>query len=376
MELKLHVNATTTPKTRAYIQNSTSPVARLAVELGVSETTIRRWRERREVLDRSHAPKHPRISLTPAEEQLVVELRQQVGLPFEDVVEVMQRCVRAQLSRSAIYRCLRRHGIASRPAAPVAATGVFEQYPFGFVHVDLKHLPRLQGQPAYVLVAIERVTRFVYVDIVTKRDAQTIAGCLERFLESFGHKVHTILTDNGSEFTDRFGGARWQPEGRTPSGKHPFDRVCARAGIKHRLTKPFHPQTNGMVERFNRRIAEALRNAPAAPATQGKNRFQTHTQRNRFITRFVDAYNKTRLRCINYKAPVEAIANQAKDNTCAGMTVWTENWPRSQTKTCPRRRLQTQASPDLFHRLIHVPFDPCYTPHVVTNYPRALTRCG
>jgi transposase InsO family protein len=318
MELKLHDNATTTPRTRAYIQASTAPVAALAVELGVSETTIRRWRERREVLDRSHAPKHPRISLSAVEEQLVVELRQQAGLPFEDIVEVMQRCVRSELSRSAIYRCLKRHGIAGRPAAPVAATGVFDSHPFGFVHVDLKHLPRLEGRPAYVFVAIERTTRFVHLDIVESRDAKTIAGCLERFLDSFGHKVHTILTDNGSEFTDRFGGARWQPEGRTPSGKHLFDRVCAKAGITHRLTRPFRPQTNGMVERFNRRIAEALRDAPAARATQGKNRFKTHSQRNAFITGFVRAYNRTRLRCLDYKAPIEAIANQAKDNTQAG----------------------------------------------------------
>jgi AraC-like DNA-binding protein len=46
MELTLHANATTTPKTRAYIQRSRASVATLAAELGVSETTIRRWRGR------------------------------------------------------------------------------------------------------------------------------------------------------------------------------------------------------------------------------------------------------------------------------------------------------------------------------------------
>jgi hypothetical protein len=53
MELKLHANARTTPNTRAYIQNSGKSVAELADELGVSETTIRRWKNRNSVLDRS-----------------------------------------------------------------------------------------------------------------------------------------------------------------------------------------------------------------------------------------------------------------------------------------------------------------------------------
>ena len=39
MELNLHANATTTPKTRVYIQRSKKSVAELAAELGVSETT-------------------------------------------------------------------------------------------------------------------------------------------------------------------------------------------------------------------------------------------------------------------------------------------------------------------------------------------------
>src|SRR5687767_14054733 len=107
MDVKLHANATTTPKTRAYIQTAQRSVRELARELGVTETTIRRWRSRDQVVDRSHAAKHPRISLSPLEEQLVLDLRKDLRLPFEDIVEVMHRCVRTSLSRSAIYRCLK-----------------------------------------------------------------------------------------------------------------------------------------------------------------------------------------------------------------------------------------------------------------------------
>ena len=74
MELNLHANATTTPKVRAYIQSSKGSVTELAAELGVSETTIRRWRGRTSVNDRSHTPKRLATKLLPLEETLICEL--------------------------------------------------------------------------------------------------------------------------------------------------------------------------------------------------------------------------------------------------------------------------------------------------------------
>jgi len=318
MQMRLHANATTTPKTRAYIQQSSASVAELALELGVNESTIRRWKNRTTVADRSHTPKRLAISLTPVEEELVLELRRKLTLPLDDLVEVMRRCVNAKLSRSAIHRCLARHGLsrAERPAAK--KPGRFDRYPFGFVHIDLKHLPSLRAAKSYVFVAIERATRFVYVEIVMRRDAKTIAACLKRFLKAFGHPVHTILTDNGSEFTDRFAvDMKDKPEDK-PSGRHPFDKTCAGKAITHKLARPFRPQTNGMVERFNRRIAEAIKNAPAASRNGGKNKFDSHDERNAFIHAFVHDYNRTRLRCLAYLAPLQALANQPGHNTEAG----------------------------------------------------------
>jgi len=84
--------------------------------------------------------------------------------------------------------------------------------------------------------------------------------------------------------------------------------------VEHRLAKPFRPQTNGMVERFNRRLAEALR---APENVHPRRKFETHQQRNALIARFVHDYNHTRLRCLAYQAPVQILANHAEHNTCA-----------------------------------------------------------
>jgi len=319
MELRLHANATTTPKMRAYIQASSEPVSALSAELGISETTVRRWKARDSVRDRSHTPKRLAISLSEVEEQLVCELRSRLQLPLDDITEVMRRCVNPKLSRSAIHRCLQRHGISRRPTTDKPPVGAFETTPVGFIHIDLKYLPALERKKSYAFVAIDRATRYVYLEVHPRRDAETAAGFLERFLADFSYPVHTILTDNGSEFTDRFAvDMKGKPDGR-PSGNHPFDTLCAKRRVVHRLTRPYHPQTNGMVERFNRRIGEAIgRQAKRGIAHR---HFTSHADRDAFLYRFVADYNRTRLKCLDYRSPAQVLANLPGPNTFAGMTV-------------------------------------------------------
>ena len=320
MLMKLHRNAVTTPRQRAYIQASDKSVAALARELGINGTTVRRWKARSDTADHSSIPHRIVTSFSFEEEEIALELRSRLGLSIDDALEVMHRCLRADISRAALYRLWRRHGIAGRlPPDQVTAnaTGHFTAEPFGYVHADLKHLTRLEGHPAYVFVVIERTTRFVHVEILPERSADTVSAAFARFLNAFGHPIHTVLTDNGAEFTDRFGAAQYTTR-QTGTGRHPFDRLCQRQGIRHRLTKPYHPQTNGMVERFNRRLSEAIAAKPANRRNAGKNRFASQDERNAFILAFVNDYNRTRLRCLNYKAPAEVIANLSEHNTQAG----------------------------------------------------------
>ncbi|WP_176722227.1 integrase core domain-containing protein [Candidatus Thiosymbion oneisti] len=90
-------------------------------------------------------------------------------------------------------------------------------------------------------------------------------------------KITTLLTDNGKAFTDRFG-ASGECQ---PAGVHPCDRVCAANRIAHRLITPGTPQTNGMTERFNGRIAEVLRT----------HRFDSAASLQATLKRFVYLYN-------------------------------------------------------------------------------------
>jgi transposase InsO family protein len=319
MHVKLHANATTTPRIRAYIQQSSASNASLARELGIHPRTVARWKNRREVLDRSHVPHRLATTMSDWEEALTVELRTALALPLDDIVEAMRRCVNPNLSRSAIHRCLKRHGVSARPtAADKPPAQVFTvDTPAGFIHIDVKYLPPLDRKRAYAYVAIDRATRFVYLEILPDRRAQTAAGFLQRFLARFPLPVHTILTDNGSEFTDRFAVDKPGKPKDKPSGTHAFDRLCRDRAIAHRLTRPFRPQTNGMVERFNRRLGEHLDRIPHNTAGHHR-RFADTAERDAYLLAFVTDYNQTRLRCLDYQAPAQAIANLSGHNTFAG----------------------------------------------------------
>jgi Integrase core domain len=103
------------------------------------------------------------------------------------------------------FRCLQRLGLSRRPATKTTASGRFAPEPCSFIHLDLKHVTRLRGERAYAYVAIDRATRFVHlVEIHGRREAATARTFLDRFARVFPAPIRVVLTDNGSEFTDRF----------------------------------------------------------------------------------------------------------------------------------------------------------------------------
>lgn len=317
MEVTLHANAVTTPKVRARIQAERHrSAAELARELGVSERTVRRWRSRDSTEDRSSTRKRLHSSLGPLEEQAVVLLRGALGLSLDDITEVMRRMSDKRLSRSSIHRCLQRLGCS----APVRSLDKTQAQPFradqplGFIHCDVKVMTALKGKRSYAFVAIDRATRFVFLEMHDNRRAETACGFFSRFLDAFPAKVHRVLTDNGSEWTDRFSDSRCGKPKGVPSGLHAFDRMLHQHKIKHKLTAPYHPQTNGMVERFNRRLGEHLAARPKRPRGQDR-RFSSHNERNQYISDFVNAYNNTQLKCLNYQAPIQMLTNLTGHNT-------------------------------------------------------------
>ena len=280
MQLNLHKNATTTPHIRKLIQNAPKDKSnnQLAKEFKVSYKTIKRWRERNDVFDRSHTPHNLKTSLSAAEEEIVIELRKTLLLTLDDLLRVVREFVKPDCSRSALYRCLKRNDVADLKKLIPQEEGkkkvkTFKDYKPGFIHIDIKYLPQMSDEESrsYLFVAIDRATRWVFMEIFPDKSAESSAKFLDLLIEASPIKINKILTDNGKEFTDRF-----NQSDRRPSGNHVFDLKCKENNIEHRLIRPRHPQTNGMVERFNGRISKIMKTTRFRSASELRDTLKTY----------------------------------------------------------------------------------------------------
>lgn len=110
----------------------------------------------------------------------------------------------------------------------------------------------------------------------------------------FPYRLHTVLTDNGIQFTHR--------KGDRYASMHLFDRVCRQHGIEHRLTKVNHPWTNGQVERINRTLKEA---------TGQRYHYGSHEQLRMHLAAFLLAYNHAkRLKTLKGLTPHEFVCRE------------------------------------------------------------------
>ena len=92
MSLILHPLARTTPRTRAELkaEDSTLSNAALARLYGVTAPTVRKWRNRDSVADRSHRPAALHCTLTLAQEVVAMEVRRTLWLPLDDLLVVVR----------------------------------------------------------------------------------------------------------------------------------------------------------------------------------------------------------------------------------------------------------------------------------------------
>jgi hypothetical protein len=141
----VHGCARATPCLRAKFQASKESTRALATRYGLNPKTVKKWRGRTTTADAPMGPKTPKGTvLTPAEEAIVVAFRQKTLLPLDDMLGCLRDTI-PSLSRSALHRCLQRHGISRLPVEETKAQRKrFKTYEIGYVHIDsceLRHAP-------------------------------------------------------------------------------------------------------------------------------------------------------------------------------------------------------------------------------------------
>ena len=288
----LHNSARTTAAVRRAIQHSQESLAKLAARYDLNPKTIATWKKRAYVHDAPMGPKQPHSTvLTKEEETLIVTFRRHTLLPLDDCLYALQATI-PHLTRSALHRCFKRHGISRLPAieGDKLQKKKFKRYPIGYFHIDIAEVRTEEGKLS-LFVAIDRTCKFAYAELHEEANKLVAAQFLRNLTAIVPYKMHTVLTDNGIQFTNRKRDIYAFP--------HIFDRVCHEYGIDHRLTKTNHPWTNGQVERMNRTLKEA---------TVRKYYYETHDRLKGHLYAFLMAYNfARRLKTLKGLTPYEYI---------------------------------------------------------------------
>jgi transposase InsO family protein len=290
--LQIHPNARTTPVVRAEIAGSEEPTGVLAQRFGVSTETIRKWRKRgvNDCLDHSARPHQLSWKATEEERAIVCALRRSTNFALDDLTFVVTHFL-PHLNRDSIWRILKAEGLNRRPtpvsSRPVKGKGTFKDYDLGFIHIDIKHLPKLQTsngerRKRYLYVAIDRCSRSVHLAVKDDETEKSAIAFLREAAAAFPFRLTHVLTDNGSCFTPAFA------------------KVCAELGAEYRHTKPYTPQTNGMVERFNGRVSSEVLGIT----------IYSHRDLEQLLRGFNAAYNARRQRVLGGKTPNQVVAER------------------------------------------------------------------
>lgn len=263
----MHPNAKLTPAGRLLLVqriDSGRPVAHVASEMGVSRQTAYRWWRRwltegaAGLLDRSCRPRRSPRHISRRLERRIERLRRRLKLG------PVRIAYRLGLASSTVYRVLCRIGLQRLSWLDRPTGRVIRRYehaaPGDLVHVDIKKLGRIpagggwkvhgRGHAgarqrvgyAYIHSAVDDRSRLAYSEVLADERADTVTAFWRRALAWFAARavtVHGVLTDNGPAY--RSAG---------------FAQSCLTADIRHHFTRPYRPQTNGKVERFNRTLLE------------------------------------------------------------------------------------------------------------------------
>lgn len=299
MKQAYHANATTNLHLRAKIYNSQLPVNLLAKKYGVSEKTIRKWKNRDDLNDKSSRPHNIKYALNELDMLIAVELRVLTWWSVNEISEAIDNEDPLSM-RSAIYRTFVREKINTIPKKEKEKAKKFKEYDPGYLHIDVTYLPKIDGVKYYLFVAIDRATRAIYFKIYDAKTSDNAKLFLKECIDFFPIYLTHILTDNGLEFTNRLLISKKGEACQKPSK---FDIVCQENDIDHRCTKPFTPQTNGMVEKANDTIKKE---------TVKKTNYNSLEEMNAGLMNFLLCYNLYRRhgslrRELNVKTPFNAV---------------------------------------------------------------------
>lgn len=194
---------------------------------------------------------------------------------------------------STIHRILTKHGyVKPQPHKRPRSSWIrFEaDQPNETWQLDYSHWPLRTGRSTPILTIIDDHSRFVLA--CTAFDYETGTNVIETFIAAgneYGFPQST-LTDNGSVFTTKLY--------RKTDTRNGFEQLLLQMGIQQKNGTPYHPQTQGKVERFHSTLKLHLKSLPPA---------HNIGELNHQLNAYIHEYNTNRPhRSLNRRTPHQA----------------------------------------------------------------------
>ena len=299
MKQTYHSNAVTNIHLRSEISKSNLSTKALSSKYDVSEKTVKKWKNRTFLADRSSRPHSIKYALSELDMLIAIKLRAITWWALDEITEAIHPCEPEKI-RSAVYRTFVREGINQVPKKEKEKAKKFKEYDPGYLHIDVTYLPKINGVKYYLFVAIDRATRTLYYKVYEHKSATNAESFMLECLDFFPFSITHVLTDNGLEFTNRL---LKNKKGEYAAKPSKLDVICQQNDIDHRCTKPFTPKTNGMVEKANDIIKKK---------TIKKTQYNSLEEMNVDLMRFLVHYNLYRRhgslrRELKVKTPLNAV---------------------------------------------------------------------
>jgi transposase-like protein len=299
MKQENHSNARTNVHFRSIIHNSALSNVALSKKFEISKNTVAKWKKQSVFEDKSSRPNNIKYSLTYDEKLLLIHLRSATWWALDEISELFYGDD-AKTKRSAIYRLFKANNINIVPEEKKEQAKKFKEYSPGFLHLDVTYLPKINGKKRYLYVVIDRATRLMYYKIYDNKTAINTKEFILEAMDFLPFNITHILTDNGLEFTNKLLKSK---KGASCKKASLLDEICIEKSIEHRLTAPFTPKTNGMVERVNKTIKDN---------TIKINKYENVEQMKTNLDDFLITYNTVKRHAglrkeLNVKTPLNAV---------------------------------------------------------------------
>jgi len=262
MKYSKRLNAFTRKRLLELVQVENYSVKKACELFDVSRQTYYKWLKRNNLNDLPTKPKTFYRQTPKQLERLVIQVRDKTGLSSIKIHHELKNrgitnpstgCFLSESAICAIFKRYKRGYKFDKLKRPKVKIIRYEkQVPGEMAHIDVKKIRKIRGdynQKRYEAILIDDCTRLSYAAIIPDKTAQTLSNFLKEgvkyFKTNYNLKFSKLLSDNGNEFTTRY---------KQNLSLHLFEATLKSLGIKHKYTKPYHPQTNGKAERMWRTL--------------------------------------------------------------------------------------------------------------------------